>query len=248
MTAIGAVQWFKAEGLGSFAPYSSAPTKLSNNGNSYAYGAGVRVGYLGELSEYFSVGASYQTKIWMGKFDDYAGLFAEQGGFDIPANWVVGIAVKPTENVDIAVDVQQVLYSGIASVAKPLLPNLVQAALGNDGGAGFGWEDMTTVKGGVQVRTGGGWTWRGGYSYGSQPIPANEVLFNILAPGVIEQHLAVGFSKLVRETQEISLAITRAFSKRVTGANPLEAPQTQSIQLEMDQWDFELCWSFGTKK
>ena len=248
VTAIGAVQWFKAEGLGSFASFSSAPTKVSDNGNSYSYGGGVRVGYLGELSQYFSVGASYQTKIWMSKFDDYAGLFAEQGGFDVPANWVVGIAVKPTENVDVAVDVQQVLYSGIASVANPLLPNLMQAALGNDGGAGFGWEDMTTVKGGVQVRTGGGWTWRAGYSYGSQPIPETEVLFNIIAPGVIEQHASLGFSKKVNDTQEFSLALTRAFSKEVVGTNPLEAPGQQKIQLKMDQWDLELCWSFGIKK
>ena len=86
--------------------------------------------------------------------------------------------------MDIAVDVQQVLYSGVASVGNPLLPNLMQSPLGTDGGAGFGWEDMTTIKGGVQLRAGEGWTWRAGYSYGSQPIPESEVLFNILAPGV----------------------------------------------------------------
>jgi long-chain fatty acid transport protein len=248
VTAIGAVQWFKAEGVGSFAPFSSAPTKLSDNGNSYSYGGGLRVGYLGELSRYVSVGASYQTKVWMGQFDDYAGLFAEQGGFDVPANWVAGIALKPTENVAVAVDVQQVLYSGIASVANPLLPNLMQAPLGADEGAGFGWEDMTTVKAGVQVRTGGGWTWRGGYSYGSQPIPESEVLFNILAPGIIEQHATLGFSKKVNDTQEITFALTRAFSKEVVGANALEAPGQQRIQLKMDEWDFEICWSFGIKK
>jgi long-chain fatty acid transport protein len=248
VTAIGALQWFKAEGVGSFAPFSSAPLKLSNNGNSYSYGGGARVGYLGDWSRYFSFGASYQTKIWMSDFTDYAGLFAEQGGFDIPANWVAGIAIKPTEHVDIALDVQQVLYSGIASVANPLLPNLMQSPLGADAGAGFGWEDMTTLNGGVQLRAGKGWTWRAGYSYGSQPIPDKEVLFNILAPGVIEQHLTLGFSKLVKGTQEISLAVTRAFSKSITGPNPLEVPGLQSIELKMDQWDFEFCWSFGIKK
>jgi long-chain fatty acid transport protein len=248
VTAIGAVQWFEAEGVGSFAPFSSAPLKLSGNGNSYSYGGGLRVGYLGELSRYFSVGASYQTKIWMSDFDEYAGLFAEQGGFDIPATWVAGIAIKPTEDVDVAIDVQQVLYSGVASVANPLLPNLVQARLGDDAGAGFGWEDMTTVKAGVQLRAGEGWTWRAGYSYGSQPIPDTEVLFNILAPGVIEQHLTLGFSKLLGASQEISLAITRALSNRVKGANPLEVPGLQTIELRMDEWEFELCWSFGIKK
>ena len=142
---------------------------------------------------------------------------------------------------------QQVLYSDVASVGNPLLPNLMQAPLGSDGGSGFGWKDVTTVKGGVQVRTGEGWTWRGGYSYGEQPIPTSEVLFNILAPGVIEQHVTLGFSKLVRGTQELSLGLTRAFSRKVTGPNPLEVPGLQSIELKMDQWEFELGWSFGIR-
>lgn len=248
VTAIGAVQWFKAEGVGSFAPFSSAPLKLSNNDNSYSYGGGLRIGYLGEWSRYLSFGASYQTKVWMSEFDEYAGLFAEQGDFDVPANWVAGIAIKPTENVDIALDVQQVLYSGVASVSNPLMPNLMQARLGDDGGAGFGWEDVTTIKGGVQVRTGGDWTWRAGYSYSSQPIPESEVLFNILAPGVEQQHLTLGFSKLIKGTQEISLAVMRAFSTAVKGPNPLEVPGLQTIELKMDQWDFELSWSFGIRK
>ena len=248
LTAIGAMQWFKIDGVASFAPFSSAPAALSGNGNSYGLGAGARVGYLGEWSRHLSVGASYQTKVWMSDFEDYAGLFAEQGGFDIPANWAAGVAVKPSESLDVAVDVQRVLYSGVASVGNPLLPNLMQATLGSGSGAGFGWKDMTTVKAGAQLRAAGGWTWRAGYSYGRQPIRRSEVLFNLLAPGVVEQHVTVGFSKLIRATQEISLAIMRAFPHSVSGANPLEVPGLQSIELKMDQWDFELSWSFRIRK
>lgn len=39
----------------------------------------------------FSVGASYQTKMVKTDFDRYSGLFADQGGFDIPANWQAGV-------------------------------------------------------------------------------------------------------------------------------------------------------------
>jgi len=31
----------------------------------------------------------------------------------------------------------------IASIGNPMLPNLIQATLGMDAGAGFGWQDMT---------------------------------------------------------------------------------------------------------
>jgi long-chain fatty acid transport protein len=248
VTAIGALQWFKAEGVASFADFSSNPSKLSDNGYSYAFGGGLRVGYLGEWSRYLSVGASYQTKIAMGKLDEYAGLFAEQGGFDVPANWTGGIAVHPTEDVDLAVDVQQILYSKVASVGNPLLPNLIQAPLGADSGAGFGWKDVTAVKAGIQVRAGEGWTFRGGYSHCGQPVPESEVLFNILAPGVVENHLTLGFSRILGDTHEISVAVMRAFEKKVKGQNPLEVPGLQSIELRMSEWDFEIAWSFGIRK
>ena len=248
VSAIGALQWFKAEGVGSFADFSSDPSNLSDKGYAYAFGAGLRVGYLGEWSRYLSVGASYQTKVAMGAFDEYAGLFAEQGGFDVPANWTGGVALHPTPDVDLAVDVQQVLYSKVASVGNPLLPNLMQAPLGADGGAGFGWKDVTTVKAGLQVRAGDGWTLRGGYSHCGQPVSGSEVLFNILAPGVVENQVTVGFSKVLGDTQEISVAVMRAFEKKVKGPNPLEVPGLQSIELRMSEWDFEIGWSFGIRK
>ena len=160
----------------------------------------------------------------------------------------MGVAVTPNPMVDFAVDVQQVRYSEIKSIANPMLPNLMQAPLGDEDGPGFGWKDMTVVKGGVQVRGANGWTWRAGYSYGEQPIPESEVLFNILAPGVIQQHATVGFSKTTPGGRDVHFALTRAFSHEVTGPNPLEAPGQQDITLRMDQWDVEVGIGFGGAK
>jgi long-chain fatty acid transport protein len=245
ITPIFAWQSFEAKGLQAFGElgFSSAPDMLTNNGGSSSVGYGVRVGYLAELLGYMSIGAAFQSKTYMDKFGDYAGLFAEQGGFDIPANWTIGIAMG-FPGMGIAFDVQQILYSQVKSINNPLLPNLQESQLGNDDGAGFGWEDMTIFKTGAWYMTNGGWTIRGGYSYGGQPIPSTEVMFNILAPGVVQHHLSLGLSKDVGIDKEISFVVTRAFESSVSGANPLEAPGQQTITLEMDQWEFGIGFSF----
>ncbi len=139
----------------------------------------LKVGYQGQFGKIIRIGAAYQSKMNMSEFDRYKGLFAEQGGFDIPANWQAGIAVMPNEDLTIMLDVQQILYSGVKSIANPWMlcftvsnriPN-TNAPLGNDDGAGFGWEDMTIVKFGLMYDLPQAWTLYGGYSYGKQPIP-----------------------------------------------------------------------------
>jgi long-chain fatty acid transport protein len=247
VTGLIGYQMFEAKGLQAFSAFSSDPTKLTNNGNDSSMGFGVRVGYLGQLSKQFAIGASYQSRIAMGEFKKYAGLYAEQGDFDIPSNWTVGVAITPNDKVRIAVDVQQMRYSEVKSVGNPMLPNLMQAPLGADGGAGFGWDDMTAVKFGIEHRVSDSFTWRAGYAYGQQPIPSSEVLFNILAPGVIEQHATFGFSKAVGDGKNLDFALTRAFNKNVSGPNPLEVPGLQTITLGMDQWVFTVGYAVRFK-
>ena len=243
VTALLAYQRFEAKGLAAFGAFSSAAGSLTDLDHDNSFGAGLRVGYLGQWSKFFSVGASYQTKVWMSPFDDYKGLFAGEGDFDIPSNFVVGIALKPTEAIDIALDVQRVNYSDVNAVGNAMLPNLMQSPLGTEGGAGFGWSDMTVGKVGVQVRGAAGFTWRGGFSYGEQPVPSSEVMFNILAPGVIEKHATFGVSKDVANGRTLNLAVMRAFTKHVVGQNPLEMPGRQTIDLSMGQWDVELSYT-----
>ncbi len=237
LSPIFAYQSFEAKGLQGFAGFSRDANKLTNNDHDKSYGFGARIGYYGEILPYLSIGASYQTKMWMSRLKDYAGLFAEKGDFDIPSNWTIGIAVKPTPALAFLFDVQKIYYSDIKSVNNRLIPGvtLVPNALGENWGAGFGWEDMTVYKMGVQWKSSGDWTWRAGYSYGEQPIPDTEIAFNILAPGVIEQHATVGFTRAISKTQDISFSLMHAFSKTLSGPSPFDPAQTLSIK--MNQWE-----------
>jgi long-chain fatty acid transport protein len=246
ITGILAYQMFEAKGLSNFGGFSSAPTKLTNNGSDNSTGYGVRVGYYGKLLENISFGASFQSKIYMGEFKDYAGLFAEQGDFDIPANWTAGVAYNVNEALSFTFDVKQIFYSDVKSVGNPMVPADFQSGilLGDNKGAGFGWNDMTIYKVGAQWLKGEGWAWRAGYSYGKQPIPKSEMMFNILAPGVIEQHLTFGFSKALPNKHEINFAAMFGFAKEISGPNPMEIPNQQTIKLKMSQMEFEVGYSF----
>jgi len=248
VSAILAYQRFEAKGLAAFGAFgfSSDPSKLSDNGTDTSFGYGAKIGWLGEVSPGLTLAASYQTKMSMDEFSDYAGLFAEQGGFDIPSTWTLGLAWDVTSTGTLTFDIQGIQYSDVKSISNPLLPNLASAQLGDSEGAGFGWEDIVIYKLGYQWSTSPTWTWRVGASMGDQPIPNSEVLFNILAPGVMETHITGGFTYNIGTNNELTVAAMYAPETTVKGANPLEAPGQQEIELYMSQWELtaSYAWKF----
>jgi len=258
-SAILAFQSFEAEGVGSFQGVSNDPNNLSNKGHDTSYGAGVRLGLLAPLSDTVNFGASFQSKIYMSEFDDYAGLFAEKGDFDIPANFTFGVAIDTSDRSTLLFDVQYIMYGSVDSISNPMMPNFNNCAggraiagnptlqlpdcLGGDNGIGFGWKDMTIFKLGYQWETANDWTWRLGYSYGRQPIRSTDVMFNILAPGVIEHHFTGGFSKKIGDGV-LNFAAMYAPEESVRGPNPLEAPGQQTIELSMYQFELEASYTW----
>jgi long-chain fatty acid transport protein len=216
-----AYQRFEATGLENFQMMSSSRENLTNNDYATSVGVGWRIGWMGHLHAMLTLGATYQSRTHMGEFDEYAGLFAEQGDFDIPDMFTGGLAFAVCRRATIAFDVSHIRYSKIASVANPLLPNLAMYPLGDDNGAGFGWEDVTVYKAGLVYDHSETVTLRGGYNYGEQPIPASETLFNFLAPGVVEHHITLGGTWKFAPGIEITAAYMHAFEKTVEGMNSI---------------------------
>ncbi len=217
-----AYQRFKVDGLQAFAGFSSNPAAVTNNGYDNSTGWGVRIGWMGKVSDTISLGAAYASKMSMSNFDKYKGLFAEQGGFDIPENYNVGIAVKATPNVTVAFDIQQINYSGVKSVANLVTNSLNfagQNLLGTSNGSGFYWRDQTVFKLGLEHAYSKNLTLRAGYNYGKSPVRGdiNSVSFNIIAPGVIEQHLTLGATWILQNKAELTVSYMHAFSNSVTG-------------------------------
>ncbi len=241
LSAILAWQSVEITGLQAFSTMSQDATKLTDNGANSALGLGGKVGIQGEIAKGLFFGATFQSRIYMNEFEDYSGLFAESGSFDIPANWTAGLAYMLIPNkLTVAFDVKQIYYSKVNSNGNPM--NFM-APMGSETGSGFGWNDMTIYKFGLEYAANEDWTLRTGFSYGDNPIRSTDVMFNILAPGVIDNHLTFGFSKKMG-TKELNVALVRAFSNTVSGPNPMEAPDTQTIDISMNQWELQIGITF----
>ncbi len=230
---------FRAYGLEAFSNFPGVPSNsafVTGNGFDYSYGAGVKLGWLGEfMDDKISIGLTYASRTWMTNFDKYKSLFAEQGDFDIPENYGIGIAFKPVKNLVVAADVVRINYNDVASVGNPGpginpgglgtngIPSLKgpdpSKRLGKDDGMGFGWENQTVYKFGVQYGVNNRLQVRAGYNYGKSPIPDDQVTFNLLAPATVEKHYSLGFTYKANENLEVTGTYMYVASHSQTACN-----------------------------
>ena len=213
-------QRFEARGLSGFAGFSADGANLSNRGKDSSTGVGARIGWAGTFfDEHLTLGANYSSKINADPFDKYQGLFAQKGDFDVPESYGVGAAVKITPQLTVAADVQRINYSDVKSVGNPFDVTQLQQGhvFGTQKGPGFGWNDINIYKLGVSYQAHPKLILRAGYSYNDQPIPDSEVFLNILAPGVVQDHISVGATWNIDQHQELSIAYTHALEDEVKG-------------------------------
>ena len=243
-------QRFKAEGLQAFdnapgfPPFTGNPGHVTNNGYDSARGLGLRVGWQAHLSDALTVGAAYSSKINMSKFDKYSGLFAGHGDFDIPASYTMGVAWSPSSAWTVAADYVHIAYSKVAAVGNS---SSAQAPLGADNGPGFGWQDVDVLKLGLSFKWSDALTLRTGWNHGSNPVQSRDVTFNILAPGVVQDHFTLGFTTSMGKDSEITGAFMVAPRKSVTGSslfNAVLGPGAGGTEtVSMRQTSFGLAWA-----
>jgi long-chain fatty acid transport protein len=277
-----AAQVFRAYGLGSFVTlgFSTSSEALTNRGPDWSYGLGWRVGYLGRFfDQKLAVGLNYAAEVNMSEFNRYSGLFAEGGNFDIPENYGIGITLSAIPRTNISFDIMKINYSGVASVGNPgpnpfdandlnplcppPAPDTPDCKLGGGLGMGFGWRDQTVFKLGVDFKATENTTLRTGWNYGESPVPSDQVLFNLLAPGVTENHLMLGATYetkgkdfltqfLGAKTAELTFNYVHAFRNTVegptmffpgTGSAPNNGSTNASAGLVIDTLGF----SYGAK-
>ena len=227
-----AAQRFRANGLAAF--------NVTNESYDVSTGWGVRVGWIGEISDRVSLGVTYASRTYMSEFDDYANLFAEQGDLDIPANYAVGIKVKVTPQTIVAFDIMQIEYADVRAIANKIDES---SNLGTDNGRGFGWENQTVYKFGIEHEYDKTWTLRGGLNYGKMPYDNTQMDFNILSPATVETHLTLGGTYTPNKENEIDFGYMHAFSNEIRGSSRF-ALGTISHKMDQNVFFVNYAWKF----
>ncbi len=241
-------QRFEANGLGALAAGSADPANFTDNGVSDAWGAGLSLGWIGEVSDRVSLGAMYQSEISMGDFDEYVGLLPG-GAIDFPEKYGVGLAFAASDQVDLLLDVTQVNYSKTEALGNSTAGDGM-SPLGFSTGPGFGWDDTTVVRFGVVFKQSEKTTLRIGYSKSDQPVPNdsfNDAFFNSLTPAVTTEHVSLGFTYMINPGLAVTGSYVRTLDETLEGNGAIPAGQpgagTPAADLRMDQNAFGI--SFG---
>ena len=101
---------------------------------------------------------------------------------------------------------------------------------------------MPVIKVGAEWKLNGRTILRAGISKARQPIDSDQVLFNILAPAVVEKHYTFGFTRALKDGHDFSVALMYAPKNSVSGANPFDS--SQILEIEMGQYEIEFGYTF----
>lgn len=215
-----AYQRFSAKGLGLFNSFSQAAGQVSDQGDDTSTGAGLRLGWTGQVAPGVTLGATWASKI-SGRFDKYRGLFANGGSFDIPENLGLGVAWTATPDLTLAADYQVIRYSQVAAVGNSAASLFAGQPLGSS--PGFGWKDAKVLKLGAVYQARGDLVLRGGVSVTNQVVPSGETFFNVLAPGVIRTHLTLGATWTLPSGGQLTGYYARGLGETVNGNGSIPA-------------------------
>lgn len=192
---------------------------LTNAGKDHAFGAGLRIGWLGQFGDNLRLGASASSVVRMSRFDKYSELLPDAGRFDLPAMYSAGLAYDFNNRWTAVLDWQRMAYgtsrafSNPGPVATAAGPGLAPGGdlLGGDKGFGFGWEDQDIYKIGVEYRP-EGWIWRAGYNYGKSQVPDDQFAFAPFHNAIMEKNLTLGLTRENRVGRNWTLVLSKGFA------------------------------------
>jgi hypothetical protein len=233
VSAIFAQQRFATLGMG-IADLDYLPASAILRGNE-SYGAGGRIDLEGSPVDRWHWTAGYQSRVNMDAFNNYRGVFAEPGKFDIPANANIGIGydISPLFGVDLGVE--RIMYSDITPFTSQALPTRVLALLGDGASPAFEWQDLTVYSLGGTLRHPEFGDFALRYTTRQQPEPTSNLLKHALATDAANYTVSFGWSRHLSANAQLGFLASYAASPYFLGIPSYRAPEdgyTQRLEFE----------------
>jgi len=169
----------------------------------YAFGGGFKVGVIWDINEHFTLGGTYNSRVWFQGFDNYRDLLSGRP-VDTPANFQFGVVWHATPELDIAVDGRYIAYSHVQVIGQ------------TPESGGFGWHDVRALLVGAQYKMSDKLTLRLGYTLNSSPIDTKNTFANTLLPAITRNKIAIGAAYDFSEKWEASIGLDHMWKRSQT--------------------------------
>lgn len=216
LSLVGSIATFRLDGI-------EAQSGQPNRGRDWESGYGFKIGWLSQISQQFSIGAFYASKVKYSKFKKYSEILPNGGELDEPEHYGIGAAVRPVPTLLIEFDYLRYNYSKTKGFGSRLNFNV---PLGSPDGSGFGLRDVNLLRLGAAYDVSSRWTIRGGMEFGQSPISSENTTFTFLMPVTPDKTFTVGATYHLEKLSDISFGYAFSPQRRIngtgvsTGVNP----------------------------
>jgi len=205
------------------------------------WGAGFQVGLFYELNDNWNLGFSYKSPVWQERWDfnaAYPNLAPRRIGIQASLPEIIswGVAYKGLPNTLIDLDLRYFDYADTELFGQKVV----------DGG--LGWRSVFAVALGAQYKATERLTLRAGYLYNTNPIRGVTTLFNVQAPGIIQNTFTLGASYQLTENVTASLAWMHGFRNDIQGPILQIPGSTVRLDAQVDTLWFGVNIKFGALK
>lgn len=212
----------EVKGLGQgFAQLSETPEHFSDQGRDGSLGAGISLGWHGQLTPWLAAGAAWRSKTFAAKrIDRYEGLLPDRGRLEFPSFFGGGFALTPIASWTFAVEAQRYDFAKVAAFGNSLA-QLPEHAFGANGGPGFGWRSQNVLRTAVLYEARPDLVLRAGYARGTQVASSSDTLLAAFAIGITTNHYTAGATWKPDGKWEWTGSVAWAPATRVNGRNSI---------------------------
>lgn len=222
-----------------------------------AFGYGISVGAMYDITDSFTVGAAYKSKQYFDEleynlangdafgFPACGGAACSAGTYkldlDYPQQASFGIGYRITDSLTISGDVKWIDWS--STMDKMVIE-------GPDGKIEMdsGWEDQWVYAIGIDWAATDSFSLRAGFNYAKSPIDGADVPNNLILPAVVETHYTVGFGYRINNRWSIDAhymyAPEKDFSAPLNTADATSPDKGQKTSLSEQSFGLAISYRF----